>query len=831
MESGVFRLYVKDNNLVTVDYTWYENRSYRSRRTVAFAEQKLITQMWLEADANKQWSKIEIERPLDKMVITRQGTEAVLRYRDKTTVFKLTPGELLYENYSPALFRWLVERYDHQKKGEQSIPMFFLSLSKPVTLEWKDQRTVLLARREIQLSRYVLLLLGIELIIWSDDSGKIYMVDVPIQYAHWMRDGYEAIRTQLMAKAGDDKVSQPTHKVLVQRAVKVPMRDKVSLATDIYRPQAEGKFPVILVRTPYRKEMDELSGYFYARRGYVFAVQDCRGRFGSEGEWEPFVNEPQDGYDTIEWLARQAWSNGKIGMIGGSYLGWVQWWAASKRPPHLVTIIPNVSPPEPFYNIPYEYGVFFILGAIWWADILESKATGSLDGVAMEKIADKRYSELLRSLPVVELDKKVLGKENPYWRKWIAHPTNDQYWERSNFYAKLKHTNIPVFHQSGWFDGDGIGSKLNYLKMKEYGHGHQKMVLGPWGHTAQAHRYAKGRDFGPNAVIDLDREYLRWFDRWLKGIDNGIEREPLVSLFVMGKNIWLKGNTYPLEGTRFDKWYLASGGKANTSKGDGQLLKELPKNPVTPVFPKDAAKITPKGTAILKGEHKQPQNLLRPTTAPVKAASHDTYVYDPADPTPDPRYFEAPKRQKEQVVSAEEVKKARENYHLDVTVKRSDILVYVTSPFEKPYTFAGPISAEIYASTSGRDTDWFVRLMEVDKHGKIFSLVQGMIRARFRHSTKKPELLVPNQIYKYKLDLWQTGITIPAGSRLRVEIASACFPFFSRNLNTGGHNEMDTKYIKATQKIYHGPNHPSHISIPAIPDDILPSLSKNNNMP
>jgi putative CocE/NonD family hydrolase len=462
-------------------------------------------------------------------------------------------------------------------------------------------------------------------------------------------------------------------------------------------------------------------------------------------------------------------------MIGGSYVAWVQWWAARERPPHLVTIIPNVAPPDPLYNIPYEYGAFFSMGAIWWADILESKATADLSGVAMSKVGEKKYRKLLASLPVIDHDKAVLGKVNPYWRKWIEHPVEDPYWRQSAFLDRLKDVNIPVFHQSGWFDGDGIGTKLNYLRMKEYGHGNQKLVLGPWGHTDTAMRRIGERDFGPQAIIDLQRDYLRWFDYWLKGIDNGIAKEPLVSVFVMGTNKWLKADTYPLPATRWTKLYLASGGKANTSRGDGRLALD-----------------GPSGLA-------------------------DSYVYDPGDPTPAPDFFEPTEEEDKQVRPVEEKKKEAEAHHEKVTSERRDILVYQTEPLKEPLTFAGPISAVLYAASSARDTDWFVRLVEIEKDGKTFSLASGKIRARYRKSMARPVLLKKGEVCEYRLDLWHTGITIPAGHRLRVEVASALFPEFSRNLNTGGHNETETRWVKAEQTVYHSARYPSHLLLPVIP--------------
>jgi hypothetical protein len=474
-------------------------------------------------------------------------------------------------------------------------------------------------------------------------------------------------------------------------------------------------------------------------------------------------------------------------MIGASYLGWVQWWAARETPPHLVTMIPNVAPPDPYFNIPYEYGAFFLWGAIWWADVLEQEATADISGKTLFEIMDKKYAKLLMHLPVVELDEVVLGQKNPYWREWIQHPDNDDYWAQVGFLDHLDELDIPVYHQSGWFDGDGIGSKLNYLAMAEHGHGNQKLVLGPWGHTASATRSGpRDTDFGSNAIVDLERSYVRWLDRWLKGIENGIEDEPLVSLFVMNTNMWLNGDTYPLEGTEFAKVYLVSDGNANTSQGDGRLQMEPPEDGVAP---------------------------------------YDTYTYDPGDPTPNPSFYIDPEELKEdeeeeskEEYSVEEKREKVLAYHAMVTAERKDVLVYETEPFTEPLTFAGPISGVLYASSSARDTDWFMRLVWIDQEGGIFPLVHGVIRARYRDSFSEPELLVPGEIYEYELDMWQTGVTIPEGSRLRVEVASASYPLFSRNLNTGGHKETETEYVAAEQKIYHDREHPSHVLLPVIPD-------------
>jgi putative CocE/NonD family hydrolase len=778
-EDSTFYLYVNEDRVGTIKVKWLPGGSYQNEATLAMAGQSMTVTTSIAVDPDGIWTQFTAAAPAGTTTCVREGATARRTLKDKTTTFDVKPGARLFDNYGPTLMSQAVRLYDRAKGGKQPFPVIILpGVAMDASLEFKDQVERTVGNKDLTFLRYTYSLVGIDITLWTDADGRVYLGEVPSQHAAYVREGYEALRKEPVS---DPLISQPKFEVKVEAATKIAMRDGVKLATDIYLPQAEGKVPVILIRTPYKKEMGEIQGRYYARRGYAVAIQDCRGRFGSEGVWEPFINEPKDGYDAVEWLAAQPWSNGKVGMIGGSYVGWVQWWAASERPPHLVTIIPNVAPPDPFYNIPYEHGAFFIFGAIWWADILESKATGDLSGVALSKIGEKKYGQMLRALPVIDLDKAVLGKENPYWRKWIEHPVDDDWWAQADFLHKLKEVNIPAFHQSGWFDGDGIGTKLNYLQMKEYGHANQKLTIGPWGHTDTASRKLGDRDFGPQAIIDLQRDYLRWFDYWLKGVDNGITKEPLVSIFVMGTNQWLHGNSYPLPETKFTKLYFSGAGKANTSKGDGRLTFDEP-----------------------------------PAGAPA-----DKYVYDPGDPTPDPDFYETTEEQDKQVKSADDKKNEAEAHHEKVTAARQDILVYQTEELREPLTFAGPVSATIYASSSARDTDWFVTLVEIEKDGKTFSLASGKLRARFRNSVHKPELLKPGQIYEYQLDLWQTGITVAAGARLRVEVASAVFPMFSRNLNTGGHNETETKFVSARQVVYHDKQHPSHVLLPVIPVEEL----------
>jgi putative CocE/NonD family hydrolase len=783
-DRGTIRIYLNEEPIAEILFDWGKNGAVSSTATLKMAGQELTIETKIESGPDGLWTRITQHSAGGRAELTRSGStvsRTLVSATGKETqdTIELKPGVVLFDNYGPALLSQMTRLYDGTKGGKQKFQVFVLPGGQiEASLERKDDQERTVAGQDRRFRTYLLEMGGVDITLWTDESAKLYLGAVPAQGANYVRVGYEEL---LKAPLTDPLLSTAKYDVVEERNIMIPMRDGVKLATDIFLPKDEPKAPVILIRTPYKKEMVELQARYFARRGYACAVQDCRGRFSSEGTWEPFVNEPQDGHDAVEWLAVQPWSSGKVGMIGGSYVGWVQWWAAREKPAHLVTIIPNVSPPDPFYNLPYEYGAFFIWGAIWWADVLESEATADLSGAAMGRIGEKKYLKLLRSLPVIELDKTVLGKENRYWRKWIEHPANDAYWDRSNFLERLKDVNIPAFHQSGWFDGDGIGTKLNYLAMAAAGHPDQKLILGPWGHQDKATRQIGDLDFGPQALLDLPTLYLRWFDYWLKGVANGILEEPLVKIFVMGSNKWLEGEAYPLPYTQMQKWFLGSGGKANTSKGDGTLSPDLPPLSSEP----------------------------------------DKYVYNPGDPTPNPDFYEESEESEKEVRSVEEKRREAEAYHEKVTSSRSDILVYQTKNLDKPLTFAGPISAVLYASSSAKDTDWFMRLVWIQKDGKVFPLAEGKIRARFRESTKTPLPLKPGEVYEYSLDLWQTGITIPGGDALRVEVSSASFPNFSRNLNTGGHNEKETAFVEARQTIYHDQKHPSHVLLPVIPEDKL----------
>jgi len=561
-----------------------------------------------------------------------------------------------------------------------------------------------------------------------------------------------------------------------QKTIEIPMRDGIKLATDLYFPESEnGPFPVILMRTPYNKEILKPYGVYFSGHGFVYAIQDVRGRFESQGDWEPFIYEGEDGYDSIEWLAAQEWSTGKVGMYGGSYSAFVQFAAAILKPPHLVTLVPNISSAMPFDNMPYEGGVLVMGGNIRWVDIVENAKTAADMQKKAKEIFTKDWNSLLSFLPVIDLDKKILGEEIPYWRRWVKHNTDDSYWKKVNYLEKLKELDIPVFLQSGWYDPGNRGTKLAYSNLKQSKNKHIKMIMGPWEHTDQSSKYLYGQDLGEAADIGLIGLYVKWFDYWLKGKDNGIITEPLVQVFNFGPNNWLKADTYPLPATSFVKYYISSEKGANTSRGDGTLQ-------------------------IQKSSSTKP---------------YDMYTYDPGDPSP---------------CFIDHLKKRALERYKNLVGSREDILVYETAPFVQPLTIAGPISAGLYASSSAKDTDWCVTLYAVAEDGEIspMGMTWGVLRARFRNSMSAPEFLEKDKIYEFTIDLSHTGYTFSKGERIRMEISSASFPEYSRNLNTGGHNEMETEYVSAVQRIYHTKEYPSHLLLPVIEMEIPDSRPESN---
>jgi len=569
--------------------------------------------------------------------------------------------------------------------------------------------------------------------------------------------------------------------VKATRGHKAPMRDGVRLSVDMYQPKADGRFPAILIITPYGNNPGFAKrGSWFAQRGYVVAIADSRGRFDSEGTWDPFdPKHKTDGYDLAEWLASRAWCDGKVGMMGLSYMGWTQWWTATQAPPSLKAIVPEVAPPDAFYNTPYQNGVL-VSWMMDWAGanagrVGQVMGAGPYGGFAAE---ERRLADYMQ-LPYVKLNELRGALDAPWFERWIrANTASDPYWRAIAYqtpqsYAKVA---VPSLGATGWFDADFPGAPMNYLAMKQHGATadarRPRLVIGPWQHIINTSRKLGAFDYGPEAIIDWDGYVCRWFDHWLKGVANDVTNDPPVHVFVMGRNQWRAEQDWPLPQTRWTKYFLHSGGRANSIGGDGTLS--------TSADEKDGAEF-------------------------------DRYTYDPAKPTRSP--FTGGHLED----GAADTRKSSSG---------SDVLVYTTPPLAEDVEVVGPIAAKLYAATSARDTDWMVRLCDVQPDGFSAMLCEGVMRARHRDPARggafNPDRLStiePDAVLEYTIEFCRaTGNVFGKGHRIRVEISSSYFPYYLRNLNTGADNiGLETTSVVAEQKIFHSAAHPSHVVLPVIP--------------
>lgn len=535
------------------------------------------------------------------------------------------------------------------------------------------------------------------------------------------------------------------------KIVYVPMRDGVELATELWFPETgEGPWPVILVRTAYSIKSQRGYGKLFSSHNYVVAIQDVRGQFDSEGTFELWNHERQDGYDAVEWLAAKSWCDGKVGMVGGSYGGWLQLAAMTKKPPHLVTIIPSVTMGDPCLNHVYPNGMFHLTQHLQAISLFESRYGNGGSNYKLQP----GWQNQLDTLPIINLDLLFFGEKNQQWRNHILHKPFDGYWDKSNVLEYLEKTDIPVFLIGGWYDFGGIGTKEAYLHLSKSQNPNIKLLIGPWSHQSLGKSQLGSYNFGEAAQLDIDALKLEWFDYWLKNIENNILKEPLVQVFEVGPNKWTTNNTYPLHLTDTLSMFLA-----------GDLNVNQPNEVQKLIFNKDT---------IEEG--------------------NEMYSYNPKNPTPYLWFNNLP--------------------DIDSIINtRSDMLVYESPPFMNDYQVLGPANAKIYASSSAPDTDWIVYYLLLNDKNEIQPIMsRGVTRARYRNPEIGDQPLQTDRIYKYDIDLCHNSFQILKGYKIRVIICSAAFPHFSRNLNTGGDNELGTVYQTAHQKIYHSNTYSSSIN-------------------
>ncbi|WP_420430591.1 CocE/NonD family hydrolase [Kordiimonas sp.] len=545
--------------------------------------------------------------------------------------------------------------------------------------------------------------------------------------------------------------------------LRTPMRDGVELSSDVWLPTGEGPFPVILLRTPYIKAMPiinfpEWASYF-VNHGYAFVVQDVRGRGDSDGKFDFFFQEANDGFDTIESIAEQPWSNGKTCMMGVSYWGTVQWLAAKERPPHLTCLAPT-SPAGQYLNeLPLQGGAFMMAWALNWFNDTSGKISQGPNSMMLD------WESIYSHRPLLTMD-EALGRRMPLYRQMLLNDTMDDYWQRIQLTEHdFRQIDLPVLNITGWFDGDQTGTLYYWQGMQEHSDAanNQHLVIGPWTHIQS---FMGGSTsvgevaFADNAIVDIKKLHLDFFDRYLKGSSSEFN-QPTVQLYVTGLNKWKSFDAYPLEEAEPTRLYFASGGSANSASGDGALSWEKS-----------------------------------------SSQANDAYKYDPKNPV------------------ALDLSGGMYGVDRQETQKREDILVYTSPVLDEPLDVVGPILVDLYASSDARDTDFTATLSVVYPDGRAAVLgpkATGIIRARYRHGYEETKLLEPGKVERYTIELGHIAHRFRAGERIRIDISSSAAPMFNPNQNTGNPIATDTEWQVARQTVYHDDTRPSALILPVVP--------------
>jgi len=657
----------------------------------------------------------------------------------------------LFSNYHPGISATILANMDPKIEGARQTMVSVMEAAGtavPMMVSPRGTRKIQVDGIEVTLRAFLVVVSGINIEFAANEAGQVVGEHVTTQKFDIIATGYDDAFEDPVAKYKE--LSQPTYKTKTVTAVKVKMRDGVTLVHDMVVPDAEGKFPVILSRTPYGRATGLIGADFWAKRGYIFISQDCRGRSDSGGEWDPFVYERQDGKDTIDWIAKQPWSNGKVGMIGASYVGYVQWAAAVERPAALKCIVPQVSPPDAMRNIPYEGGIFMLLPNLWWTNIVrdhDSHMDRATQGLP--------HPDKLATLPLSKIDDAVLGVDVPFFDKWLQRDGMAKWKDGYDTIADMPKVDIPALHISGWWDGDGIGTKTNWATMRAAGHKNQWLIYGPWPHLFNNSTKFGDMDYGPTAVLELDSVYLRWFDTWLKGKDVGFDKIPHVQAFLTGANRWLDLSDWPDKASTPKKLFLSN----------AKDLKETP---------------TPNGKKA-------------------------TFTYDPAKAGTIPKKASGNLMQEGSTI-------------IPLKDSGPNGLVYRSAPMKAAMSISGPISVDLYFSTNVKSTDFFALLMDVDEKGVTRLIAQpGKLNVSYMQGLDKPHTITPGQIYKAHLDIWDVAHQFKPGHRLALLITSTMFPTYARNLNTGEPIYNATKMKTANQVIYQDTKHPSSLNFQVLP--------------
>jgi putative CocE/NonD family hydrolase len=574
-----------------------------------------------------------------------------------------------------------------------------------------------------------------------------------------------------------------TDGVVVERDIWITMRDGVRLQADVWRPATAGRHPILLQRTPYNRE-DSFAVIVNAgieplravRDGFVVVIQDTRGRFGSGGVFDPFRTEAADGFDTIEWLAAQPYSNGRVGMYGASYYAATQLLAATANPPALCAIAPQATASDYHDDWTYRGGALQLGFALYWAlglagaEAQRRRAAGeNVDAVEAElqKLGNDPWAAY-RSRPLASLD--ALGSLLPAWNDWLRHPGRDDFWRSISIAEHFAHIDVPALHIGGWFDIFLHGTLANYRGLSERPDASpQRLVIGPWAH-AVAYDALGEVEYGAGAsaaALDMTRLQLDWFGGFLKPDATPIAGAP-VRVFMMGENAWREEDAWPPARAHKERFYL----DGSVATGDGFV------GVLSNDFPEEGDSVT--------------------------------FTFDPADPVPTTggatflpgAYVGLHSGQRDQ---------------RDVE-RRDDVLTYTTHPLDEDVELCGPVSVTLWASTSAEDTDWTAKLVDVHPDGRALNVCDGIIRARYASGREGEELVPAGIVRAYRIDLGATAITIGHGHAIRVEISSSNFPRFDVNPGYRGDVASATAddIVVATQQVFHGGAYPSHLELSVV---------------
>ena len=543
----------------------------------------------------------------------------------------------------------------------------------------------------------------------------------------------------------------------------VPMHDGVHLAADLFLPQRTGRWPTVLVRTPYNRKAPTMVPYrYFVRRGYAVVIEDVRGRFASQGNFGPLTQEGPDGNDTINWIAEQPWSNGRVAMVGSSYLGIAEWWAAIQGNPHLRAISPVCSGDDEYLDRFYSTGGALKLGhRLLW--------------IAENFTPPSHVRPLLGSyifhLPVRSADVTATSTALPLWRDALDHPSYDSYWKGLSVKERFRGVELPVLSMGGWFDNYAQSDLDAFSRLSKQ----DKRIetwIGPWGHNPGL-RFPTV-DFGDISALPIRSMQADWFDRWLKNPpanSHSEADESTLHIFVMGQNAWREEHEWPLARTRYTPLYLNSKGHANSAAGDGTLQWQT-----------------------------------------VKKAQADNFTYDPKNPVPTIGGS----------ICCEPAVLPPGPLNQTPVEGRQDVLIYTTPPLTEEMEFTGPVRVVLYVSTSGNDTDFTAKLVDVQPNGIPLLVTDGIQRLRYRLSLDQPVFVKKNNIYQISIDSGVTSYVFEPGHRIRLEVSSSNFPRFDRSLNSFRANADETKITKAHQVVFHQQGYPSAMILPLIPKSSAP---------